>query len=247
MEESKAVPTGMFKGLTREFIRFLAMFGEYEAGKSVVLLSSKTVLNSQEILCSSTIVAILMIGSAAIFRKQLSSIFVNQQPLRALSSAMTAASFYDLQATTLTGKPFLFAELKGKVVLVVNTASACGFTHQYAGLEKMYQALKDKGLVVIGFPCNQFGSQESGTEEEIGHFCQKNYGVTFPIMSKIDVNGDNTHPVYQWLKARKSQFGLERIKWNFEKFLVDKNGEVVQRYSSVATPAEIEKTVEAML
>lgn len=163
------------------------------------------------------------------------------------STAKMTDSFYDLEATTLDGKPYSFDQVKGKTVLVVNTASSCGYTPQYAGLQKLYDEFKDKGLVVLGFPCNQFASQEPGSEEEIGAFCRKNYGVNFPMMSKIDVNGANTHKVYQWLKGRKSQIGFQAIKWNFEKFLVNKNGEVVDRFSSLATPESIGKTIEKIL
>ncbi|TPX45477.1 hypothetical protein SeMB42_g03982 [Synchytrium endobioticum] len=175
--------------------------------------------------------------------------FSSASGFQARRTKMTAdsSSFYDLNAATLTGKPYPFDQLKGKTVLIVNTASACGFTPQYAGLQTLYERLHDKGFVILGFPCNQFGSQESASEQDIGVFCQRNYGVTFPMMSKVDVNGPNTHEVYQWLKARKSQLGLQAVKWNFEKFLVNKDGQVVQRFSSLATPEEIAKHVEQIL
>ncbi|EPX73494.1 glutathione peroxidase Gpx1 [Schizosaccharomyces octosporus yFS286] len=155
--------------------------------------------------------------------------------------------FYDFAPLDRTGKPFPFSELKGKVVLVVNTASKCGFTPQFQGLESLYQKFKDRGLMVIGFPCNQFGGQEPGNNEEVGEFCQKNYGVTFPVLSKINVNGDNVDPVYQYLKSEKKQLGLERIKWNFEKFLVNRQGQVIERYSSISKPEHIENDIESIL
>merc|ERR1711939_1177832 len=146
------------------------------------------------------------------------------------------------------GQAFDFADLKGRVVLVVNTASKCGFTPQYTGLEKLYQTYKDRGLMVIGFPCNQFGGQEPGKDEEIASFCQLNHGVSFPLMKKSDVNGEHTNDVFKFLKERKSGLlGLTRIKWNFEKFLIDQNGEVVQRYGSISTPESIAKDIEKLL
>nr|BAA83594.1 glutathione peroxidase [Chlamydomonas sp. W80] len=147
-----------------------------------------------------------------------------------------ASPFYALAATDIAGKEFPFAQLQGKVVLVVNVASQCGFTPQYKGLQELYDKYKDEGLVIIGFPCDQFGHQEPGQESEIASFCQKNFGVTFPMMAKIEVNGDNTHPVYQFLKSEKKQLFMERIKWNFEKFLINKQGEVVERFSSAGDP-----------
>jgi len=141
-----------------------------------------------------------------------------------------------------------FNAWKGKVVLVVNVASKCGFTPQYTGLEAIYEKYKDKGFVIVGFPCNQFAGQEPGTEEQIVNFCSTTYNVSFPIMAKIEVNGDNEHPVYGWLKNQKAGiFGLTRIKWNFEKFLIKRDGTVYERYSSLTTPegldAEIAKLV----
>ncbi|EPY51134.1 glutathione peroxidase Gpx1 [Schizosaccharomyces cryophilus OY26] len=155
--------------------------------------------------------------------------------------------FYDFAPLDRTGKPFPFSELKGKVVLVVNTASKCGFTPQFKGLENLYQKFKDRGFIVIGFPCNQFGGQEPGSNEEVGEFCQKNYGVTFPVLSKINVNGDDVDPVFQYLKSAKKQLGLERIKWNFEKFLVNRQGQVIERYSSISKPEHIENDIESIL
>jgi len=148
---------------------------------------------------------------------------------------MTTA--YDFQAASLEGKPLPLKEFEGKVMLIVNTASKCGFTPQYEGLETLYQKYRDRGLVVLGFPCNQFGAQEPGSAPEIGSFCQKNYGVTFPMFEKIDVNGDSTHPLYQWLKkSARGVLGTERIKWNFTKFLFDRNGNVVARFEPDVTP-----------
>lgn len=155
--------------------------------------------------------------------------------------------FYQLSATDLQGKTFNFADLKGKTVLIVNTASKCGFTPQYDGLQKLYATYKDKGLVVIGFPCNQFGGQEPDGEAKIEEFCQVNYGVTFPMMAKVDVNGKNEHPVFTFLKNSPQGSGLlgDKIKWNFTKFLVNQHGEVVARYAPQTKPeglvAEIEK------
>ncbi|KNE70499.1 hypothetical protein AMAG_14623 [Allomyces macrogynus ATCC 38327] len=156
--------------------------------------------------------------------------------------------FYSLSSLDAKKNEVSFEQFKGKVVLIVNVASKCGFTPQYDGLEKLYQTHKDQGLVILGFPSNQFGSQEPGTEEEITSFCRLNYGVTFPIMAKTDVNGDHEHPVYHWLKSQKSGLlGLTRIKWNFEKFLINKEGQVVHRYSSLTKPEDIEKDIVALL
>ncbi|PVV00010.1 hypothetical protein BB559_000194 [Furculomyces boomerangus] len=146
------------------------------------------------------------------------------------------------------GKDFNFADLKDKVVLIVNVASKCGFTPQYKGLEELYKKYKDEGLVILGFPCNQFGSQEPGTEEEIVSFCSMNYGVTFPIMEKSDVNGEKENEVYKYIKVEKpGLMGLKRIKWNFEKFLVDKNGKVVERYASTTKPSSIDSKIKELL
>ncbi len=148
---------------------------------------------------------------------------------------------------TERGQEVALADYKGKVVLIVNTASKCGFTPQYAGLETLYKSIKDKhpdDFVVLGFPCNQFGSQEPGTDDEIQNFCQVNYGVTFPIMHKIDVNGDKADPLYEWLKAEKpGLMGLKRIKWNFEKFLVGRDGQVKGRWASTTKPEALEKPI----
>jgi len=158
------------------------------------------------------------------------------------------SSFYDLAPLDKKGQPFPFSQLKGKVVLIVNVASKCGFTPQYDGLEKLYKEYEDKGLVVLGFPCNQFMSQEPGTDEQIGEFCRLNYGVTFPVLKKIDVNGDKADPVYKYLKSQKSGFlGLTRVKWNFEKFLVNRDGKVVQRFGSLTSPESLKGDVTKLL
>ncbi|KAI9142964.1 thioredoxin-like protein [Paraphysoderma sedebokerense] len=159
----------------------------------------------------------------------------------------TTSEFYNLKANLANKKPFDFSSLKGKVVVVVNVASKCGYTPQYAGLENLYKKYKDQGLVILGFPCNQFGSQEPGQEEEIVSFCSLNYGVSFPIMEKVEVNGDDTHPVYQYLKSQKNSLMMSRVKWNFEKFLIDKNGVVVDRFTSTVTPESLEPKVAELL
>ncbi|MFW2178358.1 MULTISPECIES: glutathione peroxidase [unclassified Moraxella] len=158
-------------------------------------------------------------------------------------------NFYQLTATNIQGKSFDFAQLQGKAVLIVNTASQCGFTPQYAGLEQLYQRYKNQGLVVLGFPCNQFGGQEPKGEASIAEFCELNYGVTFPMMAKVDVNGDNTHPVYQFLKTQPNGDGLlgNKIKWNFTKFLVSPQGEVVKRYAPMAKPMDIAEDIEQVI
>lgn len=163
-------------------------------------------------------------------------------------SASIMSKFYSFTATANNGTPFPLADLKGKVVLVVNTASKCGFTKQYADLEELYKKYHEQGLEVVGFPCNQFAGQEPGSSEEIAQFCKLNYGVSFPIMQKIDVNGDKEDPLYAWLKAEKpGLLGFKGIKWNFEKFLVDKEGNVYQRYSSIKNPASLAGDVELLL
>ncbi|CCE65025.1 hypothetical protein TPHA_0J02050 [Tetrapisispora phaffii CBS 4417] len=157
-------------------------------------------------------------------------------------------SFYELTPKDKANQDYPFQQLEGKVVLIVNVASKCGFTPQYKGLEEIYQKYKDQGLVILGFPCNQFGHQEPGNDEEISSFCSLNYGVTFPVLKKIDVNGANTDPVYDYLKNSKSGLlGFKGIKWNFEKFLVDKKGNVYQRYSSLTKPTSIEEDIQKLL
>jgi glutathione peroxidase len=158
------------------------------------------------------------------------------------------SSIYDFSANSLSGQPVSLETYKGKVLLIVNTASECGFTPQYQGLEKLYQQFKDLGVVVLGFPCNQFGHQEPGTAAEIGAFCEKNYGVTFPLFEKIDVNGDNAHPLYQYLKQQApGLLGSEAIKWNFTKFLVNQDGAVINRYAPLTKPEDLVDDVKKLL
>ena len=160
----------------------------------------------------------------------------------------TGESIYDFSAVSVDGHETPLAQYRGKVLLVVNTASKCGFTPQYAGLETLYHQFKDQGVVVLGFPCNQFGGQEPGTEGEIAQFCELNYGVSFPIFAKVDVNGAGAHPLYKFLKSEKSGIlGTEGIKWNFTKFLVDREGNVVRRFAPSVTPAELVPAVEKLL
>jgi glutathione peroxidase len=155
---------------------------------------------------------------------------------------------YDFQATALDGKPVDLAQYRGKVLLIVNTASKCGFTPQYQGLETVYRELHGRGLEVLGFPCNQFGSQEPGTEEEIGAFCEKNYGVSFPMFAKVDVNGDDAHPLWKFLKGEApGVLGTEGIKWNFTKFLIGRDGKVAKRYAPTTKPEEIAGDIERLL
>jgi glutathione peroxidase len=155
---------------------------------------------------------------------------------------------YDLTATTIDGLPQSFEDYRGKVLLIVNVASQCGFTPQYAGLEALWRKFKDSGLVVLGFPCNQFGRQEPGDDTAIKDFCTSQYQVSFPLFSKIDVNGANAHPVYQHLKAAAPGIlGSEGIKWNFTKFLIDQSGNFVTRYGSVDTPEKIERDIAKLL
>lgn len=157
-------------------------------------------------------------------------------------------TLYNFNVKTLNGQTITLEEYRNKVLLIVNTASRCGFTPQYQSLEQLYQQYKDQGLVVLGFPCNQFGKQEPGSHQEIARFCQINYSVSFPMFEKIEVNGANTHPLYQHLKASAPGIlGSEAIKWNFTKFLVNKNGEVYKRYGSMDTPAAIEKDIKELL
>ena len=153
----------------------------------------------------------------------------------------------DFSATTITGKDQALGDYLGKVVLVVNTASKCGFTPQFAGLEKLYDDLADQGLVVLGFPSDQFANQEFDNDKETAEFCQLNYGVSFPMFHKIDVNGNDAHPLFTWLRKEKTGILGDAIKWNFTKFLVNRSGEVVGRYAPNVDPAEIEKDIRALL
>ncbi len=152
----------------------------------------------------------------------------------------------DFSATTLTGQEQDLAAYAGKVVLVVNTASQCGLTPQFEGLEALYEKYADEGLVVLGFPCNQFAGQEPGTSDEIGAFCQRNYGVSFPMFEKVDVNGKDAHPLYAWLKKEKGGL-LSMIKWNFTKFLIGRDGKVIARYSPTTDPADLAADIEKAL
>lgn len=160
----------------------------------------------------------------------------------------TKGSVYDFSARLLQGQPVDFGQFEGKVLVVVNTASKCGFTPQYAGLEELYRIYKDRGFEVLGFPCNQFGAQEPGGAEEIGQFCERNYGVSFPMFEKIDVNGPKTHPLYRFLKSSKrGLFGMQRIQWNFTKFLVDRRGLVRHRYAPATGPRKLDGEIERLL
>lgn len=154
------------------------------------------------------------------------------------------STLHDFRATSLAGEPVALQALAGKLALVVNTASECGFTPQYAGLEALHRRFRDSGLAVLGFPCNQFGAQEPGSAVEIRSFCEKNYGVSFPLFVKIEVNGANAHPLYSWLKAAS---GGADIEWNFVKFLVGRDGELIRRYPPQAKPEDIAADIESVL
>ena len=155
---------------------------------------------------------------------------------------------YDFDAQSINGKPVALKQFKGKVLLIVNTASACGFTPQFGGLEKLHETYADQGLVVLGFPSNQFGAQDPGSNDEIASFCQLNYGVSFPMMAKIDVNGAQAAPLYQWLSQEApGLLGSKAIKWNFTKFLVGRDGRVIRRYAPMDTPAKLSADIEAAL
>lgn len=157
------------------------------------------------------------------------------------------SKIYDFQAELLEGEQKNLADYQGKVLLVVNTASQCGLTPQFEGLEKLYQDYQQQGLVILGFPCNQFAHQDPSSNEEIGSFCQRNYGVSFPMFAKIDVNGPTAHPLYQYLTSKaKGILGSESIKWNFTKFLINQNGEVVKRYSPITKPEKIAKDIQRL-
>ncbi|RPH46501.1 MAG: glutathione peroxidase [Burkholderiales bacterium] len=159
-----------------------------------------------------------------------------------------AAAAWDFDAQTLTGKPAPLSAFRGKVALIVNTASQCGLTPQYRGLQALHDRFKDRGFVVLGFPSNQFGQQEPGTNDEIAQFCEMNFGVTFPMFGKVDVNGDAAHPLFKWLKAEKpGALGIEAIKWNFSKFLVGRDGKVVDRYAPTTEPEALAADIEKLL
>jgi glutathione peroxidase len=158
---------------------------------------------------------------------------------------------YDFSALAVDGHEVPLAQYQGKILVIVNTASKCGFTPQYAGLEELYREYKDRNVVVLGFPCNQFGGQEPGTEAEIAQFCELNYGVSFPIFAKVEVNGANTHPLFQYLKHQKSgilgALGVEAIQWNFTKFVVDASGRVVKRFAPSTSPAALKPEIDKLL
>ena len=157
-------------------------------------------------------------------------------------------TIYDFEALSTTGKSVPLKQYEGKPMLIVNTASACGFTPQFAGLEELHKTYGDKGLVVLGFPCNQFGAQDKGSNDEIASFCQLNYGVSFPMMAKVDVKGNDAHPLYQWMaKEAPGLLGTKAIKWNFTKFLIGRDGQVIKRYAPTDTPKSLAKDIEAVL
>ncbi len=157
-------------------------------------------------------------------------------------------TIYDFEAESISGQPAHFATQKGKVLLIVNTASKCGFTPQFAGLEELWKTYRDRGLVIVGFPSNQFGAQDPGTNDEIASFCEVNYGVTFPMMAKVDVNGDKAPPLWKWLTAEAPGIlGTKTIKWNFTKFLVGKDGKVIKRYAPNEPPEAMKGDIEAAL
>ena len=161
---------------------------------------------------------------------------------------MPNSSVYDFEALSITGKPAQLASQRGKVLLIVNTASACGFTPQFAGLEQLWADYQNKGLVIVGFPSNEFGAQDPGSNGDIASFCQLNYGVSFPMMAKVQVNGADAHPLWVWLKAQApGLLGSQGVKWNFTKFLVGKDGQVIKRYAPTDTPASLKNDIEAAL
>ena len=161
---------------------------------------------------------------------------------------MASGSIYDFEALSIDGKPAHLSTQRGKVLLIVNTASRCGFTPQFAGLEKLWHDYRDRGLVIVGFPSNEFGGQDPGSNEEIASFCELNYGVSFPMMAKVKVNGADAHPVWKWLKAEApGMLGTEAIKWNFTKFLVGKDGQVIRRYAPNDSPESMRHDIEQAL
>ncbi len=161
---------------------------------------------------------------------------------------MSETSVYDFEALSITGQSTALSSHRGRVLLIVNTASACGFTPQFAGLEKLWQSYQDRGLSVLGFPSNEFGGQDPGSDGEIASFCQLNYGVSFPMMAKVKVNGEQAHPLWKWLKAQApGLLGTEGVKWNFTKFLVGRDGRVIKRYAPTDTPEGIAKDIEKAL
>ncbi len=160
----------------------------------------------------------------------------------------SASKVYDFEALSIDGKPAHLSSQRGKVLLIVNTASACGFTPQFAGLEKLWSDYRGQGLMVVGFPSNQFGAQDPGSDEQIASFCQLNFGVSFPMMAKVQVNGAQAHPLWRWLKAQApGLLGTEAVKWNFTKFLIGRNGQVLKRYAPNDTPEGLRRDIEAAL
>jgi glutathione peroxidase len=161
---------------------------------------------------------------------------------------MAASSIYDFEAVSIDGRPAHLASQRGKVLLIVNTASQCGFTPQFGGLEKLWEDYRERGLVIVGFPSNEFGAQDPGSNEEIATFCQRNYGVSFPMMAKVQVNGAQAHPLWKWLKAQApGLLGTEGIKWNFTKFLVGRDGRVIKRYAPNDAPEALRADIERAL
>jgi len=161
---------------------------------------------------------------------------------------MAASSVYDFEALSIEGKPAHLSTQRGKVLLIVNTASACGFTPQFGGLEALWKKYRDRGLVVVGFPSNQFGGQDPGSNDQISSFCEMNYGVSFPMMAKVQVNGAQAHPLWKWLtREAPGLLGSQAVKWNFTKFLVGRDGRVLKRYAPTDTPESIERDIEAAL
>lgn len=161
---------------------------------------------------------------------------------------MSEPRIHDFEAMSIDGQPAQFSTQRGKVLLIVNTASECGFTPQFSGLETLWRKYGDRGLVVVGFPCNQFGGQDPGSDSEIAQFCTRDYGVTFPMMAKVDVNGADAHPLWKWLKASApGLLGTQAVKWNFTKFLVGRDGRVIKRYAPNDEPASLEADIEAAL
>jgi glutathione peroxidase len=184
----------------------------------------------------------MLLATMALFAKD-----HNKREIDNIKEELNSKTFYDYSATSIDGKDISMSEYKGKVIVIVNVASKCGFTPQYEGLQALYEKYEKEGLVVLGFPSNQFANQEPASNEEIQEFCTLNYGVTFPMFSKIDVNGDNAHPLYVYLKSQQSGFPGDSIKWNFTKFLVDRKGKVVERYASTKKPESMEEDIVKLL
>jgi glutathione peroxidase len=161
---------------------------------------------------------------------------------------MTACNLYDFESLSIEGKPAHFSTQRGKVMLIVNTASQCGFTPQFKGLEELWRTYRDQGLVIVGFPSNEFGGQDPGSNDEIAGFCERNYGVSFPMMAKVEVNGDGAHPLWKWLKSEApGVLGTEAVKWNFTKFLVGRDGKVIKRYAPTDEPSALKGDIEQAL